>query len=79
MFVVNEVVGDVWAWDARLVTNVTGEKKNRDQPVLCNQFCTGNSLSFFASFSESKRDLGFWESDRALTSAVRGSVSGEFP
>ena len=41
-FMVNEVVGDVWAWDARLVTNVTGERRKRNQPFECNQFCTGN-------------------------------------
>ena len=41
-FIVNETVGDAWAWDARFVTNVTRRKKNSDQPFECNQFCTGN-------------------------------------
>jgi len=41
-FIVNEVVGDVWYGTHGLVTNVTGERRKRNQPFECNQFCTGN-------------------------------------
>ena len=54
-FIVNEVVGDVWYGTHGLVTNVTGEEKDvSDQPFVCDQFHTGNRLSFYASYSRNQ-------------------------
>ena len=68
-------------WDARTShqCDIGEEKDVSDQPFVCDQFHTGNRLSYFASYPRSRCEISGFGNRTGPSYPLRGPGVGLFP